>query len=222
MDIHKLDWFYVTSFPDKGRITLDHEEARHLKVKRHHEDEKICIFDGKGKLAIATIAGKQVIIEKTEFVENTASLTIAVSVPKGDRMDWMLQKLTELNVATIIPMKTKYSVVLPKEKKHNRWNRILIEACKQCKRAWIPEVKTLTNFDEIIKMKSDVKLILLQDGKSISKTNKDVLALIGPEGGFTEDEIASAEKNGFVKTNIAPLTLRIETAAIALASILNQ
>ncbi len=225
MDIRELDWFYAEVIPQKGILKLSADETRHLKVKRHYENEKIAVFDGKGTVAVAKLVGKDEIqIELVQKFQNEAFLTIATAVPKGERFDFLLQKLTELNVATIVPIKTKYSVVLPKEAKIERSNRILIEACKQSKRAWVPEIIQLTDFSSVLKEKVDVKLILYQNGEKLKEIpkNKKVLVLVGPEGGFTEEEIKAAEKAGFVKASVGRNVLRIETAAIAAAAIIGQ
>lgn len=229
MEIQELDWFYVENLPNKGIVRLSKEESRHLKVKRHFNDEKICLFDGKGKVAVCKIIGKEeVSIDHLHEFENDAILTIATAIPKGDRLDFMLQKLTELNVAKIILMKTKYSVVEPKDSKQDRLKRILIEACKQCKRAWLPELSKITNFADVLKDKSnyDNKIILEQGNTKLnadnSKSTSGTLVLIGPEGGFTEEELSQAEKSGFTKASISKNTLRIETAAIAVCAILNN
>ncbi|MEK6886604.1 MAG: 16S rRNA (uracil(1498)-N(3))-methyltransferase, partial [Nanoarchaeota archaeon] len=143
MNIRNLDWFYAENV-QKGVIRLSSDESRHIKVKRHYENEKVAVFDGKGKVGAGKIISKpnfgkakmgpsdrgQIgdeieIFEVHEFPKEE-SLTIAVAVPKGDRLDFMLQKLTELNVSTIMLMNTKRSIVMPRETKQERLKRILI------------------------------------------------------------------------------------------------
>jgi 16S rRNA (uracil1498-N3)-methyltransferase len=221
MAVTKLDWFYVESFPDKGAVALSSEESRHVKVKRHHEDEKIALFDGKGRVGVGKLISKdKVMIEKVESVADDSFLSVAVAIPKGEKADFLIQKLTELNVKTIIPLKSRFAVVLPS--KTDRLKRIAIEACKQAKRAWIPEIKSLTNFADVLKLKADVKAILDQEGRSLQATKKSTLVLVGPEGGFSEEEIAQAEKAGFTKASVGKNVLRIETAAIAAAVIIGN
>ncbi len=219
MNIQELDWFYSE---DIGKITrLSSDEARHLKVKRHYENEKIVIFDGKGKVGVGKIFGKdQIEVSEIKEFPKEDNLIIASAVPKGDKFDFMLQKLTELNVSVIIPLRTKNSVVIPKN--IERYKRVLLEACKQCKRVWIPELRNLTEFSSVIKEKADNKIILDQEGSKLKEVKGKTLVLIGPEGGFTEEELKEAESRGFVKTSISKNTLRIETAAIAVASIINS
>jgi 16S rRNA (uracil1498-N3)-methyltransferase len=126
-------------------------------------------------------------------------------------------------------MKTSHSVVLPKENKVERMKRIILEACKQSKRANLPKIRSLTDFNEIIKEKYENKIILDIEGKPLkdlvkneNQTSKKTIVLIGPEGGLTDEEIKSAEKAGFVKASVGKNVLRIETAAIAAAAIVGS
>ena len=220
MNTRHLDWFYSENI-EKGTVRLSSDEARHLKVKRHYSDEQVCVFDGKGKIGIGKIVDKDKIeVSEIKEIQNDSFLTIASAVPKGERFDFMLQKLTELNVSTIIPMKTNRSVVIPN--KIERYKRILIEACKQCKRAWLPELRQVTDFNSVLKEKADVKIILDQEGKRLEAIKGKALVLVGPEGGFTEEELKEAEKAGFTKASIGKLTLRTETAAISAVAIINS
>ncbi len=219
MDITKLDWFYCESIR-RGIIRLSQDEARHLKVKRHYADERIAVFDGRGKVGAGKIVDKdQIEVSEIKEFPKEDFLTIASAVPKGEKFDFMLQKLTELNVSTIIPMKTRYSVVIPKN--IERYKRILIEACKQCKRAWIPELKNVTDFSSVLNEEANTKIILDQEGERLKEIPKDkkTLVLIGPEGGFTDEELKEAKSKGFVKTSISKNTLRAETAAIAISAV---
>lgn len=220
MNIQHLDWFYSGSV-EKGTIRLSSDEARHLKVKRHYSNEQIAVFDGKGKVGIGKIIdGDKIEISEVKEFPKDDSFIIASAIPKGERFDFMLQKLTELNVSTIIPMKTKHSVVVPKN--IDRYKRILLEACKQCKRAWLPELREVTDFSSVLKEKADSKIILDQSGDKLKEIKGKTLVLIGPEGGFTEDEVKEAESKGFIKASISKNTLRTETAAIAVAAIIEN
>ncbi len=195
MNQNEYPWFYAPELPQKGEIVLDPEEVRHLKAQRVKTKEKISLFNGKGIVAVCELIdeNKASLLEVHEISQSEVSLIIAVGVPKGDRADWMLQKLTELGVSTIIPLKTERSVVLPREAKQERWQRILIEACKQSKQAWIPVLKPLSTIEEALKQDAKLKLVLDQTGKplkDIVEGQKSILAFIGPEGGFSDDEKA--------------------------------
>jgi len=217
-------WFYAPELPKQGEAALDAEETRHTKAQRLEPQAKVSLFNGKGQVAIGSLIGegKVTILETHEVPRSEFSLIVAVAVPKGDRADWMLQKLAELGATTIIPLKTQHSVVLPRETKQERWQRILVEACKQSKQAWLPELKPLSTITEALQHKADLKLLLDQNGKPLAGLLQDrpktVLGFIGPEGGFTDDEKKQLETAGCVQASLGKPILRIETAAIALAA----
>jgi 16S rRNA (uracil1498-N3)-methyltransferase len=218
-------WFYAPEMPQKGEIVLDPEEVRHLKAQRLKPKDKVSLFNGKGIVAISELLeeGKAAILETHEIPKSKFSLAIAVAVPKGERADWMLQKLTELGVSTIIPIKTEHSAVLPREAKQERWQRILIEACKQSKQSWIPVLKPLSTIEDALKHEAKLKILLDQSGKPIiqvlQEKPKSAIAFIGPEGGFTDDEKAKLQKAGCIPASLGKLVLRIETAAMAIAAL---
>jgi 16S rRNA (uracil1498-N3)-methyltransferase len=224
LKIHDNPWFYAPELPGQGEVSLDPEEARHMKAQRLKTEEKVSLFNGKGIVAIGTIAGegKVKLIDAHEVPKSEKSLILAVAVPKGERADWMLQKLTELGVSTIIPLKTEHGVVLPREAKQERWQRILIEACKQSKQAWVPELRQLSTIEQALSHKADLLLLLDSAGKPIrgllQDVPKTVLAFVGPEGGFTDEEKQQLQKAGCVPASLGKSTLRIETAAIAIAA----
>lgn len=227
MDPNKYPWFYAPELPKSGEISLDAEELRHIKVQRIKPEDKVSLFNGKGTVAICTITseGKARIIEVHEVPKSTFSLFIAVGVPKGERADWMLQKLGELGASSIIPLQTECSVVLPRKTKQERWQRILTEACKQSKQAWIPELKPLSTIEEALKQEAELKVLLDQTGKNttelLQEKPKSVLAFIGPEGGFTQDEKKHLLASGCRLVSLCKQTLRVETAAIAMAVVIN-
>lgn len=223
IDIKKLDWYYCENFAENKTIKLSSEESRHMKVKRNMPDEYVCVFDGNGKVGIGKIIDKEhIIIEEIQNFPERDYLTIAVAVPKGKRVDVLISKLTELGVDRIIPMKTAYSVVEPSLNKQERWKRILIESCKQCKRAFLPKLEKYSDFFTVSKMNYEFKIILDPYGESIHNFDTSIashiLAVIGPEGGFSADEIIETEKNMFVKIKLNDNILRVETAAIATAA----
>jgi len=217
-------WFYAPELPAAGEVSLDPEESRHTKAQRLTTEAKVSLFNGKGIVAIGTLMseGKVTLLETHEVTKSEKTLVLAVAVPKGERADWMLQKLTELGVATIIPLKSERSVVLPREAKQERWQRILIEACKQSKQAWLPELTPLLTIQEALQQKADLKLLLEQGGKPVREALKilpaTVLAFVGPEGGFADEEKTLLQNAGCVAVSLGKPVLRIETAAMAIAA----
>jgi len=223
MNQNDYPWFYAPELPQKGEIVLNPEEVRHLKAQRLKSKDKVSLFNGKGIVAVCELIeeGKAVLLEVHETPKSELFLSIAAAVPKGDRADWMLQKLTELGVSTIIPLKTERSIVLPREAKQERWQRILIEACKQSKQAWIPELKPLSTIEEALKQDAKLKLMLDQAGKplkDILQGQKKILAFVGPEGGFTGEEKALLQNAGCIPASLGNRVLRIETAAMAISA----
>lgn len=218
-------WFYAPELPQQGEIVLLPEEARHMKAQRIKTEEKVSLFTGQGSVAIGQVIGEGKIrmLEVQEVPKKAFSLAIAFAVPKGERADWMLQKLTELGVSTLIPLKTTHAVVLPREHKQDRWKRILIEACKQSKQAWLPELKPVSTITQAVQDRADVKLLLDKNGQPIRETLnkpvKSILAFIGPEGGFTDEEKAMLQQAGCLPVSLGNNILRIETAALALAAV---
>ncbi len=227
MNPNEYPWFYAPELPKSGEISLDAEETRHMNAQRIKPQDKVSLFNGKGIVAIGSLAseGKVRLIEIHEVPKSPFSLFIAVSVPKGERADWMLQKLAELGISKIIPLKTERSIVLPRETKQERWQRILAEACKQSKQAWIPELKPLSTIEDALKQEAGLKIILDQAGKNLiellQEKPKSVLAFIGPEGGFTENEKKLLQDSGCKPASLGRQTLRIETAAMAMAAVMN-
>jgi 16S rRNA (uracil1498-N3)-methyltransferase len=217
-------WFYAPELPAQGEVTLNPEETRHMKAQRVKTEEKVSLFNGKGIIGVGTLlgTGKVRLLRVSEAPRSKHTLTLAVAVPKGERADWMLQKLTELGVATIIPLKSERSVVLPREAKQERWQKILIEACKQSKQSWIPELRALSTIDQAAQEKASLKLLLDQHGKPVREALQQppasTLAFVGPEGGFTDEEKRRLQNAGCIAVSLGSQTLRIETAAMAIAT----
>ncbi|MBU1727106.1 MAG: RNA methyltransferase, partial [Candidatus Omnitrophica bacterium] len=157
-------------------------------------------------------------------------LTIACALPKKAKFDDIVDKLTQLGVDGIIPLNTKRVIVKIDKKKEvvrlERWRKIAMSAAKQSQRASVPVVGHLKSIEEVLKEGDyDLKLIPHLSGKrrslkeAIEKASpKNILILIGPEGDFTDEEVALAVKYGCVPVSLGELVLRVDTAAIAVAS----
>lgn len=164
-------------------------------------------------------------------------------IPKTDKMDWIIQKSVELGVSKIVPVATQYSVVQVKDRglegKLERWNRIAREACKQSRRVIVPQVTAPVGFSEALRFWSDsvenapdgAKLTVFCYENEGKKCLKDLFkcynidhvnaagVFIGPEGGFSREEIRLAETCGFHPVSLGKRILRAETAAIAVLSV---
>lgn len=217
-------------------------ELHHLKdVLRFKPGEKAAIFDDRGndysvKLEniSATAAEFLVLGKKSPLNLPRIQIAIACAIPKKSKIDDIVDKLTQLGVDRIIPLITERVVVkLEKDKgllRHKRWVSIALTASKQSQRSSVPVVDCITDFKELIECSKefDLKLIpnLLGERKALKEVlvkarPKKVLILIGPEGDFTAGEIAAAMQAGFIPVTFGDQVLRVETACLYIASILN-
>jgi 16S rRNA (uracil1498-N3)-methyltransferase len=236
--------FYL---PNLQQPTLSAAEAHHaLHVLRLTLGDMLNVFDGRGHEARARIAEvAKDSVRLTMFQQSSTPalpcrITLAQAIPKKS-MDLIVQKATELSVASIVPLVSDRSVVKLDEdsKKADRWRDIALEACKQCGNNWLPEIQapqktrdflsSLPQYDLklIASLQPDAKPLksILSDVSRRSPTKADaptVLILIGPEGDFTPAELALAKSAGCLPLSLGPLVLRAETAAIYALSILHH
>jgi len=224
--------FYVPSIRiNKNIATITGSEQHHLRnVLRLEHGDTIRIIDGKGSVCFGKI--REINAESTDTKilnyefhgNNTPSLTLFQALPKNDKMELILQKTTELGVTRIVPMSTERSLQNPSENRCERWHRIVLSATKQCKRAWLPELDEVQEFDESLNMmqKYALSLIFWENEKQHIKTVlkektkvESIAFLVGPEGGFTDMEVNAAIEKGCIPVTIGSNILRTETAAIA-------
>jgi len=223
--------YFLTTPPAGSRAVLEGDEARHVaRVMRAQSGDRLDVFDGQGNWWTATVTGidrEQVQLELGAcFSETTASgsgLTLAVALPKGDRQKWLVEKLTELGVARLIPLRTVRGVAAPTAAAIERLRRGVIEACKQCGRCRLLEIAEAASLESLANLQPTAQRLLADPGggplaAAATPAGSDLLVAIGPEGGFTAAEIAAAEAAGFKRVSLGPHILRIETAAIAIAA----
>ena len=196
--------------------------------------DEVVLFDGKGNqwpARVAAIGRDRVELDADEPRAAVPSLeprlTLAVALPKGERQKWMVEKLTELGVHRLVPLETVRGVAEATPAAQARLERVVIEACKQCGRNTLMEIGTgrtlahlLTNLPHgahIVIAHPDPRGMPL-DATLVQPAAKEVIALVGPEGGFTFEELAAAECAGVIRVSLGPHILRVETAAIALAA----
>jgi len=217
-----------------GEVTLSPEESHHVTgVRRLKTGDRIILFDGIGAEGSGVIieTGKRSIrveVSSVERVESKLSihLALAVAMPKGSRQDVLVEKCTELGVAVIKPMYCEHSVVKPTSGRLSKWRRTALEACKQSHRAWLPRILEPLAFKDIVSLASDYDVAFMTDrgGDSACKTlirkDQKVLILVGPEGGFSQEEFSLAREAGVGMMRLAPTILRTETAAIAAVALL--
>lgn len=227
--------FFLETPPADDRATLTGDEARHLtRVMRAAVGDSLELFDGRGGAWQAEVMrlGRQevelVILAESPAAEphtpTATTLTIAAALPKGDRQKWMVEKLTELGAARLVPLSTARSVAEATPSALTRLRRQVIEACKQCRRNTLLEIAEPQSLAEACDSRGPGTLGLLTDpagqpaGRLLTPPPTSILALIGPEGGFTPNERQLALDSGFTAIRLGPHILRVETAAIALAA----
>lgn len=234
--------FYVTKENISGNfIKIDGKEANHiLNVMRLGENEKVTVFDGTGTVYTGFIKEarhKSVtveIISKITPKRNRAPfIALAQAIPKKDKMDFIVEKATELGVSSVIPLVTERTIVnIEGEKKGskvNRWRKIAGEASKQCGRTDVPEIRDIMKFSEFISGIDSFDLALmgclqkdtidLREAVDSFKSGK-IIVFIGPEGDFAPNEIAAAKEKNCVLISLGNNVLKSDTAALFVMSVL--
>ena len=222
--------FYTNCVLKPGFLSLTGPEAHHLAVVcRFRPGDEVCLFNGDGHeypARIETVAKKAVELtildSQSPMRELPFSLHVAMPLPKGDRAQFLIEKLTEMGVTTYTPLVTRYSVVQPREAKLEKLQRYVIEASKQCGRNVLMQVSSIMNWEDFVRTCSATKkwLAHLQPSAPMpmKSESESTAIVIGPEGGFTEEEVTLAVANGWQCVNMGPRIMRMETAALVLAA----
>ena len=226
------DRYYVDCELAPGRVELAGPEAHHLAVVcRVRPGDAVCLFNGDGREYAATViaVGRRTVTVQIDAVtapqrEHAFRIEVGAPLPKGDRAQFLLEKLTELGVTSFVPLHTARSVVHPRETKLDKLQRHVIEASKQCGRNVLLQVQPLTAWTDYLR-RSDLPTTKVvahpyateADATPLCARGTDVALAVGPEGGFTEEEIAVARQAGWRLRELGPRILRVETAALVLA-----
>lgn len=230
MRIHRL--YQPGPYQTGDEVALEKTGAQHLiKVLRYKEGDTLNIFDGYGSSFEATVASANqksttIVVGQriNEQPESPLRIHICLALSKGERMDYAIQKAVEAGVSEISPMMAKHSVVRlddkRKESRLSHWQGIIRHACEQSGRNIIPRINPVIDLPDLLtKVTGDRKLILDPVSNntlgSIKTRPASVVLLIGPEGGFAEDEINTAEKKGYEAIRLGPRVFRAETATVA-------
>ena len=237
-------FFFEPAQVSGDKLTLTGQDVRHIRtVLRLRPGNEVVLFDGQGseyRARIIDSTSRQVtlsILHKYAAIsESHVEITIGQALVKARKMDRVVRQLTELGVFAFIPFVAERSVPRPGPARladrERRWETIAREALKQCGRSRAPDIGPVTPFQDLISAQEpyDSKIIFHARGsnmtamssfKSLEKVRK-VLALIGPEGGFTDEEVNSAVHFGFVCISLGPRVLQADTAAIAASAILQH
>ena len=233
------DRYFVDRPIVDDRLMLAGAEAHHLiHVMRARPGTEIVLFDGSGaefsarierlrrsEVELAVLARDEIDRELPRVV------TLGVALPKGDRQRWLVEKTTELGVARLVPLRTVRSVAQPVQQALQRLRRTAIEASKQCGRNRLMEIaepRTWTDF--LTDTAGEPCRLLGHPAEGVSNTESPwtahptdpALLAVGPEGGFTDEEVSMATAAGWQPVDLGPRILRTETAAILLVAVVAQ
>lgn len=226
-----------------GRIIIRGDDVNHIRnVLRMALGEKLAISCGKGVEYICAVEELQedavtarILEEQATESELPVSITLFQSLPKSDKMEFVIQKAIELGVSRVVPMRTKRCVVKLDERKEQkklaRWQAIAEAAAKQSGRGMIPEIERIADFEQALQMAAQYDTVLIPyelcDNMPESVTvvqqaaeGKSIGIFIGPEGGFERGEVEQAVNGGAVPISLGKRILRTETAGLAILSVL--
>lgn len=205
-------------------LVLEGEEAHRLmRVLRVRPGDRFSAFDGSGVEALAEVVsvGTKVtarVLERSRpAVEAGLKVTLYLALVKGERFDWAVEKATELGVARLVPLQTERTDVRdPGETRRERWQRIAVSAAAQCGRVRVPRVEAPVSLSAV----RGPGFLLAPGGPPlVGPWPEEMSLVIGPEGGFTDDEVRQAEQAGLRVAGLGPRVLRVETAAVAALSL---
>ncbi|MGE4349268.1 MAG: 16S rRNA (uracil(1498)-N(3))-methyltransferase [Candidatus Berkiella sp.] len=227
--------YYPTSLSKNQTLSLDSEASHYVsKVLRLKENDQIFLFNGEGGEYLAQIKHlkKTIMVQLIDYQlinrESSLQIHLGHGLARADKMDWVIQKTSELGVTTITPLETQRSIIKlendRKEKRQTHWERIAISACEQSGRTSIP----------LVHQPQPVKTWALQSFEGISvffdpKSTTSIKSLkphshfriaVGPESGWSDDEIQCLKNHGFIALSLGPRILRTETASVTAVSLL--
>lgn len=221
----------------------DRGEIGHIrKVLRLRVGDEVILFDGEGReyhAALTTLSPREISLTLLRersggTAEPSLRIILGQGLLKSSKFDWLIQKATELGVSEVVPFHSLHAVPRWEEapplagSRQSRWEKIASEAARQCGRARVPKIHSPRPFEEMLAMKIvDATKILLWEGErtgslknALTSRVSTIYALVGPEGGFSEEEARRAQEAGFQPVGLGPRVLRAETAGIAIVSLL--
>ena len=218
---------------DGEEVRLRGAELRHLRARRLAPGAEIVVVDGEGRERHATVLGvgrSEAVLRfdadqtrAPRVVESPLQLTLAQAALKADKLDFVVEKATELGVTDIVIFTSSRCVARPASERRRRWERLAQSATKQCGRARVPSIRGPMSFDEFLgEQRRGLALFFWEgapdDGRLLtttgSQTPESVVAMVGPEGGFSLEETEAARRAGFRIVGLGPRILRAETAAL--------
>jgi 16S rRNA (uracil1498-N3)-methyltransferase len=239
-EVQCMQRYFVQHQANDNQFLIDEEDRHHIvKVMRMQIDDQIICVDPNGKQAVcelSEITNSSVVADVVQWIDDSPelpiSITIASGLPKGDKLEWIIQKGTELGAQQFLPFSAARSVVKWDEKKAakkiDRWQKIAKEAAEQSHRTILPTIINPMSFKELLKLSGDFdyKLAAYEEesrqGETsvLSTTLKEIksgetlLIVFGPEGGLAEEEVQQLKEYGFGLCGLGPRILRTETAPL--------
>lgn len=220
-----------------GPLELPSAVAHHIeRVLRLADGDRVTLFDGSGREFEAQLekAGRtlraQLGASSEPVRESPLQITLMQCLAASDKMDWIVQKAVELGVTRIRPVASRRAVVrLAGDRARRRvehWQQIAVAACEQCGRNRIPDILPLLSLPQAVGAASGQRLLLHPEGGVTLRqvgvqADAPISLLIGPEGGFDDEELTAARSNGFAAVTLGPRVLRTETAGVAIVAALN-
>ena len=223
-------------------ISLSRAESHHLvHVLRVRDGDNVGVFDGHGREALACVeladdAACLRILGERHSMQPVVDVTLLQALPKGGRMDVIVEKGTELGIRTFVPVVTERVVVRldrdQSQKRVERWRRLAVSAARQCGLSTVPEVKPVMALADAVACCADADLFLVGSLREDARPLREVLRgarcssprrvamLIGPEGDLSTTELGLAAGHGALPVSFGPLTLRVDTAALFAAGVL--
>lgn len=225
-------FFFPSPLSDSGEIELPEALAHHaLRVLRLRDGDPLVLFDGRGGELAARlqVRGRDAFVIRGEHLalerESPLSLVLVQALASGEKMDWIVQKAVELGVSAIVPLQAERSVLkLSGERAQKRvahWRQVAISACEQSGRNRVPDIEPITGPREYLASSAAAasRLVLTPvDGRRLASLPRPEAALhllVGPEGGWSDDELAMCRAAGCVPVGLGPRVLRTETAGLA-------
>lgn len=233
MSLHRV---WLQTFPDQPgeQVVLTGDEAHHAaRVKRLVAKDPLELIDGNGRIARATVVdtrktsrhGWEIecrIEEVTTAPRVVPYLDVWTAVPKGDRLEQMVDGLSQVGAGGWAPLSCERSVVEPREGKLSRLHRVCDEACKQCGRAWTLQIGKGGTLDDALAERTAVVVADASGAAYSPQGMASIRLVVGPEGGWTPEELEMSRARGAIVASFGPHVLRIETAAVVAAAVVVQ
>jgi 16S rRNA (uracil1498-N3)-methyltransferase len=233
----RLSRFFIDAPLSLGQHELPEAQAHYIgRVLRHAAGDAVQLFDGSGQEYLGElieVGKKSVRVELREtlagMAESPLSIHLGQGLSRGERMDWAIQKATELGASQISPIVSARCEVRLKDERADKrmahWRQIAISACEQCGRSLLPQINPPVTLEQWLEqVEADLKLVLhpVAEPWASHPQPASLAMLIGPEGGLSEDEVQQAMARGFHAARLGPRVLRTETAPVVALSVAQQ